>query len=110
MSWWSGLTRVQRMVRRSAAYGDVFGARHETRTRSQHDVLADLAEFCRAVKPPIADNGAGAVDTNKSMILIGRQEVYFRICEIAGITPAQVRAYFEAAERPNRAANEGEET
>lgn len=107
LSRWAGLTRLQRLIRRSAAYADVFGARPELRSRSQDDVLADLGEFCRAVKPPVAGDAGGAIDVNKSMILIGRQEVFFRICEIARISPGQIHAYFDAETRATQ--SEGEE-
>lgn len=111
---WAGLTRLQRLIRRSAAYADVFGARAEARSRSQHDVLADLAEFCGMHKPPLRGDSLGRGDPMKTAVAIGRQEVYLRIMEIARITPAQIHAYFEAEARGPAAEaaidNEGEAT
>jgi len=104
---WEGLTRIQRLMRRSAAYADVFGPRHGERTRSQDDVLADLADFCGATKPALRGDSQGRGDPMKTGVAIGRQEVFFRICEIARISPAQIQGYFEAAMRPN---NETEES
>lgn len=110
---WAGLTRPQRLIRRTASYADVFGAHEETRTRSQADVIADLAQFCRAAEPPVAADANGTIDTNKSMILIGRQEVFFRIQEIAHISPGELYRYLEPdlrAQEPEGANKEEGET
>lgn len=103
---WDGLTRIERLIRRSSAYADVFGVRHGERTRSQDDVLADLAEFCGMEKPPLRVDGNSRGDPLKTGVAIGRMEVYMRIMQIARTTPAQVQSYFEAALRPKKESEE----
>jgi hypothetical protein len=53
-------------------------------------VLIDLADFCRANEAPVHIDANGRVDTERSMILIGRLEVWHRIQQRLNLTPQQL--------------------
>jgi len=69
--------KIQRLQR---AYRQVFLAPNGSIPEGvQKTVLADLAKFCYAAKPPTKISASGNVDALATMQVIGRQEVWQRM-------------------------------
>lgn len=65
------------------------------RTPAGEAVLADLASFCRACEAPAVLTKDGTLDVHRTMIGIGRQEVWLRIQQHLQLTPEQLMLLFQ---------------
>ena len=54
------------------------------------EVMIDVARFCRANETCIVRDKNGAIDTNATLVLEGRREVWNRIQQHLGLTPEQL--------------------
>lgn len=57
-------------------------------------VLMDLAPFCRAAESCVAVKG-GAIDMERTMIALGRNEVWLKIQRHLNLTPEQLYAIYD---------------
>lgn len=55
-------------------------------------VLQDLAVFCGAVETPAVMHKDGSLDVNKTMVMLGRHEVWMRIQAAINLRPVDVYA------------------
>lgn len=54
-------------------------------------VLLELRRFCYGAKPTVKQ-GPNGIDPYACMVAAGRQEVYFRICEMLNLDDSDLRA------------------
>lgn len=53
-------------------------------------VLRDIARFCRANETCLVKDKDGKIDTEKTLVLLGRNEVWQRLQEWLGLNPEQL--------------------
>lgn len=52
-------------------------------------LLQDLAKYCHARSSPVPETDA-PIDTNRAMVRLGRQQVWFRIANTLHLTPDEL--------------------
>ena len=84
------MTEKPRVNRTKKAYLSVFMAPNGEMPDAQRAVLADLVKFCAGGRTPRCQKSDGGVDTNATMIAIGRQEVWHHVNQMLGIPELDV--------------------
>lgn len=74
------------IARRKTAYQLTF----EKHQPANQEVLADLAQFCRAAETTLVSGADNRLDTERSLVLQGRREVWIRLQNHLNLSPADL--------------------